>query len=942
MKQAKRTLVLSAIVLLLSVAMLAGATFAWFTDSVTNSGNKIEAGKLEVDLLQKTSTLSAAQQAEITAASDKPLTTEDGFTVISALTSPVFNYSLWEPGYSTGAVFKVKNSGTLAFKFGFAFASLEVTQNLGNVLIVSVNGEDKGTLSEFATGTPFFSGILGSGMTSAELDIVIRMDTSAGNDYQGATAKFDLVLKAVQTSLEEDGFGNADYDAAAPEGWVDAPKADSVVVPVTPGEDTTIVNPDYPAKAEIPAEALADNATSLTFSIIETESVPEGVTVNAGQEAMPFDIKVDGLKADNASPIAVSLFVGKHLLDVSVYHHAVLLTAETDNFAYDPETGFVRFTTKSFSPFTVTCYLPAVKANDGYYRSLNDAWDACATTSNVTMTLLSDTVEASAMEISAGQTVVLDFQGYTVTVAETFSFRLFANYGTLTLKGDGTVDVTNAEANGYGTVNNFGILTVEDGTYINLKESNASTFYNRKGGTAYFLAPTIYGGGGCVATESDTVTEIRGGYYQNETNPAVENRGDMLITAGEFVNSSCSSCDKFKWGYTVRSGENSDTAHLVIDGATDDAVRVTGVQGGLAVIGGTAEIHNGDYKTVPCKVHPSGTSAFYAGYFSGESYETATTIYGGTFSSCSKTAILVGNGNPAPDSGAGEHSTVMIKGGTFLGGDKNKTAVTVNNIQYAIGAAHISGGTFSSDPRAYLATGYRADLSGERWIVTQVASNPSTIDSYEALADAVSYGGSIVLDRGIAISPQGPDANTLFPQLVVNKDTTIDLKGTLNVQSSPSDNWTYTPAMFAVTSGTLTINGNGTLSAEAGNNNSYGINVNGGTVVINGGNYFGAPTALQVQEGTAIINGGFFDLAPSPKTAVPQCAKYVVNVIDSAYKDGSASLMIYGGTFVNFDPSANPEGAGTSYVAEGYTVISEEQDNGDIWYTVVKLSETQN
>lgn len=52
--------------------------------------------------------------------------------------------------------------------------------------------------------------------------------------------------------------------------------------------------------------------------------------------------------------------------------------------------------------------------------------------------------------------------------------------------------------------------------------------------------------------------------------------------------------------------------------------------------------------------------------------------------------------------------------------------------------------------------------------------------------------------------------------------------------------------------------------------------------------------------------------------------------------------MIYGGTFVNFDPSTNPEGAGTSYVAEGYTVISEEQDNGDIWYTVVKLSETQN
>ena len=354
MKQAKRTLVLSAIVLLLSVAMLAGATFAWFTDSVTNSGNKIEAGKLEVDLLQKTSTLSAAQQEEITAASDKPLTTEDGFTVISALTSPVFNYSLWEPGYSTGAVFKVKNSGTLAFKFGFAFASLEVTQNLGDVLIVSVNGEDKGTLTEFATGTPFFSGILGSDMTSTELDIVIRMNTDAGNDYQGATAKFDLVLKAVQTSLEEDGFGNADYDAGASEGWVDAPKADSVVVPVTPGEDTTIVNPDYLAKAEIPAEALADGATSLTFTVKETESVPEGVTVSAGQEAMPFDIKVDGLKADNTAPVAVSLFVGKDLTDVTVYHNSKEIES-----TYDSATGIVSFATTSFSPFTITFFTPA-------------------------------------------------------------------------------------------------------------------------------------------------------------------------------------------------------------------------------------------------------------------------------------------------------------------------------------------------------------------------------------------------------------------------------------------------------------------------------------------------------------------------------------------------------------------------------------------------------
>ena len=50
----------------------------------------------------------------------------------------------------------------------------------------------------------------------------------------------------------------------------------------------------------------------------------------------------------------------------------------------------------------------------------------------------------------------------------------------------------------------------------------------------------------------------------------------------------------------------------------------------------------------------------------------------------------------------------------------------------------------------------------------------------------------------------------------------------------------------------------------------------------------------------------------------------------------SANVVIYGGTFVNFDPSNNAsEGQGTNYVAEGYTVISETKENGDIWYTVV-------
>ena len=282
------------------------------------------------------------------------------------------------------------------------------------------------------------------------------------------------------------------------------------------------------------------------------------------------------------------------------------------------------------------------------YPTLEAAFAAVEDNQETTITLLKDIAVSAPITIGEAKNVIFDMKGHTITAGEGFSTRVFTNNGTLTITGNGTIDVTAAGANGYGAVNNFGTLTVVDGTYRNLKVSNASTFYNRNGGTATFENPTIYGGGGCVATEVNTTTTINGGYYENETYPAVENNGNMTITAGTFKNTSCSSCDRSRWGYTVRSGDNSENAYLKIKGTAADSVKVTGVQGGLAVIGGTADICNGVYETVACDEHTTGASAFYAGYFTGESYETAVTIYDGTFQSVSKTAVLVGNDNPPP------------------------------------------------------------------------------------------------------------------------------------------------------------------------------------------------------------------------------------------------------------------------------------------------------
>ena len=44
--------------------------------------------------------------------------------------------------------------------------------------------------------------------SSKTLNLVVKMRESAGNEYQGASVVFDIVVKATQAAKEQDGFGN--------------------------------------------------------------------------------------------------------------------------------------------------------------------------------------------------------------------------------------------------------------------------------------------------------------------------------------------------------------------------------------------------------------------------------------------------------------------------------------------------------------------------------------------------------------------------------------------------------------------------------------------------------------------------------------------------------------------------------------------------------------
>lgn len=213
-KSTKRALLMSALALLMCVSMLIGSTFAWFTDSVTSSGNKIKAGTLDIQLLMD---------------GDVDGTYDD----ISNNNSPIFGEgsiaqnnnaeTLWEPGKTQVAYLAIKNNGNLALKYTVGLDVQNVSKDLYEVMeyaiVPDADANHKVTSwtsgNSVEVGTQSVSGdvSLPVGATHC-FALVIHMDEEAGNEYQGGEVNFDLTVLATQDTVESDSFNNQ-YDKDA-------------------------------------------------------------------------------------------------------------------------------------------------------------------------------------------------------------------------------------------------------------------------------------------------------------------------------------------------------------------------------------------------------------------------------------------------------------------------------------------------------------------------------------------------------------------------------------------------------------------------------------------------------------------------------------------------------------------------------------------------------
>ena len=495
-KSTKRALLLSALSLLLCMAMLVGSTFAWFTDSVTSGRNTIVSGQLDVELEYATLTNGVWS----------------AYAPVTESTKVFSETALYEPGYTEVVKFKVVNAGTLALKYNLDAKVYHETAGT-NVYNESFNLSEylyTGTLAaadytrEAAVAAATTKLSAGFNLKAAtqllpgateEIVLVLTMPTTVGNEanhIDGKQPKIDLGISliATQATYEADDFDNL-YDENA-----QLPVNQAVTAPLAGnGNDTTIgfTAPDSKVSefsAVVPEGAVADDATELVLTIQEQAEADSNVTIAANQTATTYEIKIDGIAAGNTTPIQVTMNIGAGLTDVLLYHNGTLILS-----TYNATTGDLSFETTSFSPYTVVS-----KKVFGEVTTAEELTAALKVGGNIS--LCAD-IEGY-FEVPAGVTATLNLNGHTLTAAAG-NICAIKNNGTLTVVGSGEI------IGSYSALYSSGYLTVNGGNF---------TATNGFG----LLIDNIYG------TE-DSVAVINGGTF---TGVGVYNPTYVTVNGGVF------------------------------------------------------------------------------------------------------------------------------------------------------------------------------------------------------------------------------------------------------------------------------------------------------------------------------------------------------------------------------------------------------------------------
>lgn len=198
--------------------------------------------------------------------------------------------------------------------------------------------------------------------------------------------------------------------------------------------------------------------------------------------------------------------------------------------------------------------------------------------------------------------------------------------------------------------------------------------------------------------------------------------------------------------------------------------------------------------------------------------------------------------------------------------------------------------------------------------------------TFAALKAAVANGQSVDAEKTLVLSG--------------GQSETLNL-GDLSI-SNKNDIWSDSDwSLLSVReNSSLTIT-SGAYIAKA--NDCYAVDVqDGGHLVIEDGHYNGNIHAVYVLEGVAEIKGGTFEVQQKYPDA-EKADEFVLNCYDANRENGTAKIIVTGGTFIGFNPGdCKAEGNGTNFVAPGYASIPNgtAADGRTIWKVVPAVEAT--
>ena len=522
------------------------------------------------------------------------------------------------------------------------------------------------------------------------------------------------------------------------------------------------------------------------------------------------------------------------------------------------------------------------KVGDDEYETLQAAVDRAS--DGQTVKLVANTAED--ITIPTGKNVTLDLGNSTLTnkSGDTITVELGA---TLTVTGNGesadedgsagTVDNTTHQK---ADIVNNGTVILNGGWYLRSEETGVNA--NTSGGNSYYN---------------------------------ILNHGEMTINNKTVVTQTGKYSSLIVNGYYDYAG-GSDPRQNYVVGTNQAAPKLT-INNGV-FYGGVNTIKNDD----------GGELIINGGGFGNEEgcavmNNNTATIKGGRFIAAGNYVLYSRYINDTVNTGK-----LTVTDGQFEG-----KLAQINDAPIAI-----SGGTFTTDPTAYLAEGYMSPKVGDSYkvgletdAVAQIGNNKYTTlpDAFQA----ATAGDTVKLLTDVhANGTDSPDA-----RLIIRVPITLDLnEHTIYSPDNMGNNKTNIAALHVIADTTLKATTGG---IDTGKNGGYAIDVykKDAKLTIDGGKYYGGGTAVQVEKGELTINNGYFDAEAFDNPDYGY--NFIINCIDGAYKNGTAKVAIQGGYFAHFDPSNNKaEGAGTNFVADGYVSVTSDKSGYD--YKVVQKTDT--